>query len=272
MQTTVCVQADAGLFLGRLCQHADLVGRPPDAGLARCIQHLKSEEFKAHSKPSGGCGVDPLALILSLRHCTCKDALVFMDVCAAEHWAAEAFAVWLPRTYFNPTNNQAMGWSIPAALGAQRAFPGRQTVTLTGDGCFLMTAMEICTAAREGLPVKFFVLDDQAFHYMQVLQKSAYRRTTATVLARLDYAALAQGFGVAYQEIRSNDELEAGILGALQCPAPVLVRVVTDYGKRAVRWIEAVRHRFIKELSTEQKVRFMARLGGRALDFSPRND
>ncbi len=94
-----------------------------------------------------------------------------------------------------------MGWSIPAALGAQRVHPGRQVVTLTGDGCFLMTAMEISTAARECLPVKFFVLDDQAYHYMQALQKQAYKRTTATVLARLDYAALAKGFGVGYLEI-----------------------------------------------------------------------
>ena len=64
-----------------------------------------------------------------------------------------------------------MGWSIPAALGAQSVHPGRQTVTITGDGCFLMSATEISTAAREGLPVKFFVLDDQAYHYMQELQK-----------------------------------------------------------------------------------------------------
>src|SRR5207253_3354233 len=119
-----------------------------------------------------------------------------------------------PRQYFNPTDNQAMGWSIPAALGAQRAFPGRCVATITGDGCFLMTAMEISTAAREGLPVKFFVLDDQAYHYMQALQRPAYLRTTATILARLDYAALAHGFGVAYQEILSTPQLDAGIRAA----------------------------------------------------------
>src|SRR5438876_10107317 len=101
-----------------------------------------------------------------------------------------------------------MGWSIPAAIGAQRVHPGRQTVTVTVDGCLLMSAMEISTAARECLPVKFFVLDDHAYAFMQVLQKSAYRRTTATMLARLDYAALAQALGVAYQEIRATSELE----------------------------------------------------------------
>jgi len=134
--------------------------------------------------------------VLALRRCTRADALFFMDVSLAEHYAAEAFTAVQPRTYFNPTNNQAMGWSIPAAIGAQRVFPGRQVVTLTGDGCFLMTAMEISTAARECLPVKFFVLDDQAYHYMQKLQQTAYGRTTATILAHLDYAALAKGFGV----------------------------------------------------------------------------
>src|SRR5205823_2830970 len=101
---------------------------------------------------------------------------------------------------FQPHQQPGDGWSIPASLGAQRVHPGRQTVTITGDGCFLMSAMEIATAGREGLPVKFFVLDDQAFHYMQTIQKSAYVRTTATILTRLDYAALAKGFGVAYQE------------------------------------------------------------------------
>src|SRR5437763_8157328 len=136
-----------------------------------------------------------------------------------------------------------MGWSIPAAIGAQRALPGRPTVTLTGDGCFLMSAMEISTAAREGLPVKFFILDDQAYHYMQALQKPAYLRTTATILARLDYAALAQALGVAYQEITTTADLEPGIRGSLEMPGPVLTRVVTDYRKRPIRWIDAVKGR-----------------------------
>ena len=68
-----------------------------------------------------------------------------------------------------------------------------------------MTAMEMSTAVREGLPVKFFILDDHAYHYMQVLQEKAYRRTTATILARLDYAALAKAFGVEYMEINGPD-------------------------------------------------------------------
>ena len=139
---------------------------------------------------------------------TCPDALTFVDVTLSQYLATECFTTTQPRTFFNPTDNQAMGWSIPAALGAQKVHPNRQTVTITGDGCFLMSCTEITTAARERLPVKFFVLDDQAYHYMQELQSPAYLRTTATILARLDYRSLAMGYGVAYQEIRTPDELE----------------------------------------------------------------
>ena len=131
--------------------------------------------------------------------------------------------------------------------------------------------MEISTAAREGLPVKFFVLDDQAYHYMQELQQPAYLRTTATILARLDYRALAQGWGVAYQEILGNDDLEAKLRGIWEHPGPVLVRVVTDYRGRPIRWIDAARDRYINELTPDQKVRFLARIGSRAAAaLSPR--
>jgi acetolactate synthase-1/2/3 large subunit len=268
----VCVQADAGCFLDHLRAHADLIRRPPAHRLTQRIGWYKQDEYQKNSQIYGTCGVDPMAFVLALRRCLGADALVFVDVTATEHWAAEAFPVVQPRTYFNPMDNQSMGWSIPAALGAQRVHPGRQTVTITGDGCFLMTAMEVSTAARESLPVKFFILDDQQYHLMQVLQKPAFLRTTATILARLDYAALAQGFGVPYHEIRPKDDLEAAIRGALCQFGPVLTRVVIDYGKRPLRWVQAAKKQFTKQLTTEQKVYFLARMGGRAVHLRAQDD
>src|SRR5579862_3068298 len=107
---------------------------------------------------------------------------------------------------------------------------------------------------------------------MQRLQKSAYLQTQATILARMDYAALAKGFGVAYQEIRRNDELDAGITNALHHPGPIMTRVVIDYGNRPIRWIDAAKGRFIGELSSQQRVRFLARIGSRAVHFQKQND
>jgi acetolactate synthase-1/2/3 large subunit len=274
LKTDVCVHADAGLFLGKLLACGDTVRRPPDQKLVARIRTLKAEQDRELcSVPPGKCGVDPLALVGALRRNMPEDALLFTDVTVSEHLAAEFYRVGRPRTFFNPVDNQAMGWSVPAAVGAQRVHFGKTVATLTGDGCLLMSAIEISTAAREGLPVKFFVLDDQAYHYMQMLQMPAYLRTTATILAHLDYRAMAQAFGVAYQEVIAHAELDAKVRGALCHPGPVLVRVVTDYGDRKIRWVDAVRKRYTDELTAAQKARFLGRIGARVLNFKPeKND
>ena len=266
LRTDVCVHADAGLFLRRLLSCADQLRRPKDVGLQTRIRRYKAEQDKElEAIAPGKCGHSPLALIAAFKRCLPADAAVFTDVTASEHWAAEYLRPCGPRRFFNPVDNQAMGWSLPAAIGAQRADPSRTIVTLTGDGCFLMAMQELSTAARDGLPVKCFVLDDRAYHYMQALQEAAYKRTTATLLPKLNYAALAQGFGVGYVDIPPDTNVAAGVSLALQHPGPILIRVATDYGDTPIRWIDAVRKRYAQGLSPAQKARFLARLASRSI-------
>ena len=195
-----------------------------------------------------------------------------MDVTAATHWASETIEVPGPRRYFTPADNQSMGWAIPAALGAQRVRPDRQVVCVTGDGCFLMSAIEISTAVRASLPVKFFVLDDGAYHYMQMLQEPVYRRTTATELARLDFAAFAQSMGVAFNQITDNADAQAGIERAIATPGPVLTRVVVSYEGRELRWLNALRSQYVRKLPNSQKIRLARRIGVRTITPEDDND
>lgn len=268
----VAVHADAGAFLNFLLENSEKLCRGESGGLESRIEWVRQQEEASFRRVFARRGIEPMAFVLALREATEENALVYVDVTASEHWAAEAWKVYQPRTYFNPTDNQAMGWSIPAAIGGQVAFPNRQVCTITGDGCFLMTAMEVSTAARERLPVKFFVLDDGAYHYMQALQKAAYKRTTATVLAGINYEAMAEGLGVGYARIEESGDLEAQITEILDRPGPVLVQVITEYGNRPLRWLEAARHRYMDELSLEQKLRFGTRLGARSVALRRRDD
>jgi acetolactate synthase I/II/III large subunit len=272
LKTDVCVPADAGAFLGRTLEFCQGIKRERDDKLLDRIKSAKADDLRRHQKIEALQGADPVAFLLSLRRNLPCDGMVFVDVTVSEHLAAEAFEVTKPRTYFNPTDNQAMGWSIPAALGAQKVMPGRPTAVVIGDGCFLMSAMEISTAGRENLPVKFFVLDDQAYHYMQRLQRAVYLRTTATILARLDYSALAQGLGVGYFEIDSTSKLDTGIKAVMDYNGPVLCRVMVDYRDRKIRWIDAVARRYTREMTPAQATRFLARIGSRAVQFQRAND
>jgi acetolactate synthase-1/2/3 large subunit len=267
-QVTLC--SDARVFLDRLMVDGAAIRRPDCPDLRKKIQKSrKDDRIEATSVKITPC-VDPMYFVSQFRCALGPDELIFVDVTAATHWASEAIEVQGPRRYFTPADNQSMGWAIPAAIGAQRVRPDRQVVCLTGDGCFLMSAIEMSTAARAGLPVKFFVLDDGAYHYMQMLQEPVYRRTTATEIARIDYAAFAQGVGIGYNQIADNADALAGIQRALAYPGPVLTHVIVRYEGREIRWLNALRRQYIRKMPNEDRIRLAARIGVRVL--SPKDD
>lgn len=268
----LCMQADAGVFLDRLAADAASIQRPADVRLIRKIADYRALDAAENNRVQITDGVDPMLFFLRLREQLGPDELIFVDVTASTHWASEAFNVQGPRRYVTPTNNQSMGWAIPAAIGAQRVRPDRTVVSITGDGCFLMSAIEMSTAARAGLPVKFFILDDGAYHYMQMLQEPVYRRTTATEIARIDYAAFAAGVGVGYNQIAGNPDICPGIARALATPGAVLTRVVISYEGREIRWLSALKSTYFRAQNTEQKVRMASRIGVRSFQRLPDND
>jgi acetolactate synthase-1/2/3 large subunit len=265
---TLC--SDSRLFFERLLADQAAVRRPECADVKRKIaKSRKDDRAEAASVKISPC-VDPMFLLSRFRCALGPDPLFFVDVTAATHWASEAIELHGPRRYFTPADNQSMGWAIPASIGAQRVRPESQVVCVTGDGCFLMAAIEMSTAARACLPVKFFVLDDGSYHYMQMLQEPVYRRTTATHIARIDYAAFAQGVGIGYNQITDNADALAGIQRALAYPGPVLTHVVISYDGREIRWLNALRRQYIRKMDNEDRIRLAARIGVRVL--TPKDD
>lgn len=259
------VNADSRVFLDRLLGDAEAVRRPADPALWKRIHGLRHVDRCEARSIKIQHAVDPMFFLSQLRGVLGPEELIFVDVTASTHWASEAIDVQAPRRYFTPSDNQSMGWAIPAAIGAQRVRPDRHVVCVTGDGCFLMSAMEMSSAARAGLPVKFFVFDDGAYHYMQMLQEPVYRRTTATEIARIDYAAFAQGVGVGYNQIAANADVVGGIQRALATPGPVLTHVIVAYEGREIRWLSALRSQYLDGLTTAQKARLAARVGVRTV-------
>ncbi len=267
---TLC--ADSRVFFDRLLADGEAIRRPPNPGLWKRIKSNREVDRYENTRVQVTSGVDPMVFLTQLECALGPDELIFVDVTAATHWASEGITVQGPRRYFTPANNQSMGWAVPASIGAQKVRPDRMVVSVTGDGCFLMSAIEMSTAARAALPVKFFVLDDGAYHYMQMLQEPVYRRTTATEIARIDYAAFAQGMGLSYNQIGCNAELGAGLSRALATPGPVLTRVIISYEGREIRWLNALKSTYFNRLPNDQKLRMASRVGVRTLQRHPDDD
>jgi acetolactate synthase-1/2/3 large subunit len=109
LKTDVCVHADAGVFLSHLIEKADCLRRPENRRLNMIIGREKSDEHKHLRCSKTNSGIPPAALVQALRRALPDDGMLFVDVTVSEHIAAEAFRVCQPRTFFNPTDNQAMG-------------------------------------------------------------------------------------------------------------------------------------------------------------------
>src|SRR5262249_22209046 len=150
----VAVCADSRLFLDRLLADGQAVRRPPCPTIWKKVAERRQEDRCSYRQVQVAECVDPMVFLVQLRQALGSDDLMFVDVTAWGPWAAEAVEVCGPSRFFTPANNQSMGWAVPAAIGAQRARPYVRVVSVTGDGCFLMSGLEASTAARAGLPVK----------------------------------------------------------------------------------------------------------------------
>ncbi len=265
LPTCVKVHADAPLFLARLLSENAALRRPACPAIPAAIQAGRQHDRKANHRVKVKSGVDPMFFYAQMRHVLPPDDLIFVDVTASVHWASEVIDVEGPRRYFTPTNNQSMGWAIPASIGAQRVRLDRRVVCVAGDGCFLMGRPGMSRRRRgPACRSSSSCSMTERITTCRCFRSLSFGRTTATEIARLNFCAFAQGLGLGYNEIGSNEDAVAGILRALNTPGPVLTRVVIGYEGREIRWLNALKKSYLDHLNTGQVVRLASRVAVRA--------
>ncbi len=135
--------------------------------------------------------------------------------------------VYNPGGFLAATNLGAMGYTIPAGIGAKLTRPGSEVLVVAGDGEAMMTIQELETIAREGVGVKIVVVNDYSYKVLylrQVLQKQG--RIYGTILGNPDFVELARSFGVKAVRVDGDDYDEA--FKAIRGEGPVLVELVID--------------------------------------------
>src|SRR5262249_50046121 len=137
-----------------------------------------------------------LDLVGPLRQALPRDAIVVADVTRLGYILLAEFPVYQPRTVLHPAGFVAMGYGIPAALGAKAAFPERTVVSVVGDGCFLMSGMELATAVQEDLPIVVVLVNDSSLTLIKALQQRRYEgRYLGVDLRNPDFGRFARAFG-----------------------------------------------------------------------------
>ncbi|MFH1094428.1 MAG: thiamine pyrophosphate-binding protein [Candidatus Omnitrophota bacterium] len=177
--------------------------------------------------------IDPRCLLSELRSIAERDAIMCTDCGNHQLWAISEFPVFEPRTFLSPVDYQAMGFGLPAAIGAKIGSPGKEVICLCGDGSFLMNGFELLTAKREKLDLKIIIANDGALGLIKELQNRNYGRSTSVDLSGPDFRLLAESFGINYIEINKRDELAEKLRHMMSLKGVVLTNVRICYDQPA---------------------------------------
>ena len=182
---------------------------------------------KAHAAPR----VRPEWLIDVLRAELPDDGVVFTDASEMGYRMHFDYPAYAPRTFFYPSNYIALGWALPAAIGAAVALSDRPIVSVSGDGGFVMTAQELATAVRYRLKVVAIVHNDSAYGAIRHIQRKKHgERYLDTELNNPDFVKLAKAYGVPGVRTRDcPDGFRRELCAALGRKGPSLIEVPDEW-------------------------------------------
>jgi acetolactate synthase I/II/III large subunit len=168
----------------------------------------------------------PEWMIDTLRAELPEGGIVFTDACEMGLRMHTDYPAYGPRTFFYPSNYIALGWALPAAIGAAVALPDRPVVSVSGDGGFLMTAQELATAVRYRQRLVVIVHNDSAYGAIRNLQRARYEaRYIDTDLNNPDFVKFAESFGVPATRAADAEAFTAALRAALKRGGPSLIEV-----------------------------------------------
>lgn len=146
----------------------------------------------------------------------------FWDMTILAYWAWSAFDARHPNTMHSAQGAGGLGYAFPAALGAAVADPTTPVLAVSGDGGAMYSLAELATAKQHGLDVTWLIVDDGGYGILRAYMTDAYGEATGTELARPDFVALAESFGVP-AALTTPDTLTADLSKALATPGPSVV-------------------------------------------------
>ena len=200
-----------------------------EAWTARCRPTEKEiSEVSAASKARSGY-VSPKAVVDAVCRASGESLIAVTDVGQHQLWTARYLRHLRPRTFISSGGMGAMGFGVPAAIGAAIARPDMKVVAFVGDGGAQMTAEELSVASELGLPVVFIVFANGTLGLVRQMQKAGYgARYFATDLRLPDFVKLAAAYGVKGVRIDDPARIDAVVARAVRAKEPVLVEVRID--------------------------------------------
>jgi acetolactate synthase-1/2/3 large subunit len=208
----------------------------PATGYGEDIQRLR-DAWHDQVEVKSGSDAAPMTMARAVREiqaATRPDAIVVTGAGLPQGMVKQRWVTRQPRTHITSGGFSTMGFTLPAAIGAQLARPEAQVLAICGDGDFLQTMQELATAAMLGTAVCTVVLDNSGWISIKGGQQAHFGRTAATDFLREgrpyspDFAAVGRAFGIHTEFADDPADVRPAVERALATGGPSLVHVRVD--------------------------------------------
>ena len=199
-----------------------------DRHLKAAVEHYRNVRKGLDDLANGETGsetIHPQYLTSIIDQLADEDAIFTCDVGTPTIWAARYLRMNGKRRLLGSFNHGSMANALPQAIGAQISNPGRQVITLSGDGGLAMLMGDLLTLRQMKLPIKVVVFKNDALGFVELEMKAAGILDFGTDLHNPDFAKMADGAGILGLKAARPEEVRPAIAEALRHEGPALVEV-----------------------------------------------
>ncbi|MBN2468451.1 MAG: biosynthetic-type acetolactate synthase large subunit [Deltaproteobacteria bacterium] len=174
--------------------------------------------------------IKPQFVVERISELTKGEAIIATEVGQNQMWTAQYFKFIKPRTFLTSGGLGTMGYGLPAAIGAQIAFPDRVVIDVAGDGSIQMNIQELATAVQYNLPIKIAVLNNGFLGMVRQWQELFYQKRYSCTMfeSAPDFVKLAEAYGAVGLRATKPEEVVPVIETALATPRPVIMDFVVE--------------------------------------------
>ena len=208
-----------------------LGARPDEAHLSASLKHYREARKGLDDLATGESGqkpIHPQYVARVLNELAAEDAIFTCDVGTPTLWAARYLHMNGKRRLLGSFNHGSMANALPQAIGAQVSHPGRQVISLSGDGGLAMLMGDLLSLRQLQLPVKTIVFNNSSLAFVELEMKAAGILDFGTGLRNPDFAKMAEAAGILGLRAETADQVGPAIEQALRHDGPALIEAIVS--------------------------------------------
>ena len=183
------------------------------------------------ARSTSNTAVHPLQIVRELEQIVTPDVTLCLDMGTFHIWLARYLLSFRARQVLISNGQQTMGVGLPWGIAASLLNPAQKVISISGDGGFMMSSMELETAVRLKCNLIHMVWIDQAYNMVEMQEKKKYGRGSGVEFGPIDFAKYAEACGAKGITVTSADGVGKALKAAMDIEGPVVIAVPVDYSQ-----------------------------------------